>query len=221
MELVAHPSADALTQAVEALLRTAFTAPYDAPSAVMLSGGRTPLPAYASLSKDPPAAAPRLRIVFSDERHVAPDSPEHNQGNARPMLAALELDEAGFIEIPTGGSLESDAGLFEQRLADFIAQGGRFPLAILGIGDDGHTCSLFTSEDLASAEGRLAIPVRRPEGPHRISVTPDILRCVERVVVLAAGEEKAAIVAEILSEPERVTAGVALRDCARVEIWTA
>jgi 6-phosphogluconolactonase len=191
------------------------------PNAVIISGGRTPLPIFGALAADPCPVAPKAFVAFSDERHVHADSPDSNFGGARPMLESLGLPEERILRVDTALSLDEAANDYDRQWAAFLNTGGTISTALLGVGTDGHTCSLFTEADLAAAGNRLAVAVRRPKPPHRVSVTPELLKHAERVVFLAAGAEKAAVVRQFLSEPGALVAGRAVAGHPRVEVWRA
>lgn len=208
-------------QAVFELLKAELQEAASQPHAVLLSGGRTPLPIYAALAQAPVAVAKSAHVSFSDERHVPVDSPESNFGAAAPMLDALQLAPHQVLRVPTEKSLEEAAHAYDATLRQFVDAGGKFTLALLGIGADGHTCSLFTEEDLARAAGHLAISVERPSPPHRISVTPELLSTVARVIFLVSGPDKEEIVQRLLKTPEQTVAGRAVAHCPSIEIWRA
>jgi 6-phosphogluconolactonase/glucosamine-6-phosphate isomerase/deaminase len=92
-------------------------------------------------------------------------------------------------------------------------------LGLLGLGADGHTCSLFTAADLALARGRYALSVRRPDGLSAVSVTPDFLATVREPVFVVAGSSKASAVARLQASDPSLTAWAAVQGCPLVELW--
>lgn len=221
MELKQYPSIDALNNAIIELLRSELSIGGGAPRAIIVSGGRTPISVYDAIARDPFPIAVNACIAYSDERHVPEDSPESNFGNSRHMLRALGIPEDRILRVRTELPLEDSARQYEADLRNFIASGGTFPLALLGIGSDGHTCSLFTGDDLRRAEGHAAIPVWHNTGPHRVSMTPSVLERVDCVVFMTAGREKDAILEKLVKLPGSIIAGRAVARCPRVEIWRA
>lgn len=189
--------------------------------AVMLSGGRTPLAIYEEICRRRVAAGRALTLLFSDERYVPESSPESNYGSARTMIESLGVPDERVIRVRTERGWCEAADQYDHELRLFIDGGGRLRLGLLGIGTDGHTASLFTPADVQAGRGRLALAVSRPSPPDRISVTPELLRQFERVIVLAAGPGKREIVDRLMTAPETVVAGQALRDLPAVEVWLA
>lgn len=212
---------ETLLRETEALLRAEFAKQRPEPHAVMLSGGSTPLPVYEAIAANPSAAADTLHITFSDDRHVPYDSPMSNYGNTLPMLAALGVGTDRQIIVNPELSLAASAKDFGARLEQFLEGGGKLSLAVLGIGDDTHTCSLFSQANLDAAEGHWAIPVERDTPPHRVSVTPSVLERAERIIFLAAGEKKRPVIQQLLNDPMTTIAGRAVHRCGQVELWYA
>jgi 6-phosphogluconolactonase len=210
-----------LTAEVAKQLRAELQKAGSAPHLILLSGGRTPLPVYDYLARHPFALSKTAHIGYSDDRHVPAEAAESNYGSTRPMLAALGATDEQVLRVHTELPLAEAAEHYDKRLRAFLQSGGTITLAFLGLGADGHTCSLFTPEDLERAQGHLAIPVERPAPPHRVSVTPELLAHVERVVVLVAGEEKELVVRDLLKAPQRLVAGRALAHAKNVELWRA
>jgi 6-phosphogluconolactonase/glucosamine-6-phosphate isomerase/deaminase len=67
----------------------------------------------------------------------------------------------------------------------------------------------------------MAVAVRRPEKPDRVSVSPDLLKRVETIIFLALGAEKREAIQRLLKQPERCPAGMAIREARSVQLWTA
>jgi len=188
------------------------------PSAVMLSGGTTPLPAYRALGSRTLPHDERLHILFSDERYVPSDSEASNYHRTRPLLDTLALPPQQLLRVRTELPLEQAAQEYEQALASLLKSGIRITLGLLGLGADGHTASLFSAADLARASGRLAIPVQRPDGMSAVSVTPGLLAQVDVLLFLVAGGGKEQAL-QAFEAQGQVTAWRAVHDCAQVELW--
>lgn len=218
------PTRAELDAALAARLEQAIAAAADTGgAAIMLSGGHTPLPAYRQLATrlKPIGAARRaaVHVLFSDDRYVPADSESSNYHAARPLLDALALPEEQLLRVRTELPLEQAALDYERRLHALLDQGVAITLGILGLGTDGHTASLFRSEDLARARGRLALAVSRPDGLSGISVTPDFIAHIAEPLFVVAGTGKQAAIAGLERDDPGVVAVQAVKACERVELW--
>ena len=209
----------ALEDAAVGLLVEHFTLAADTPHAVMLTGGSTPTGVYERLRRSPVKADANLRVLQSDERHVPLDSKENNHAKTRAMIEAVGVDDTRVMRVHTELGLNAAAELYNRELTAFFDDGGRITLGILGLGADGHVASLFTSQDIARGKGRFAIAVPREKGPDRVSVTPNLLRRVGRLVFLVTGAEKEAIVRAVIERHGEITAVRAVEGCPNVELW--
>lgn len=218
---VRFDSIPALNRAVSDLLEAALGTASDGPSAVLLSGGRTPIPVYDELRRRGVRAADGVGVAFADERHVPASSPDSNYGQIAPLLASLGVGPDRVLRVFPDRDPEAAADRYHQALARFLHEGGRIPLGVLGLGADGHTASLFSTADVERGRGRWSIAVRRSPGPDRISVTRDLLIRIERIIFLVTGPDKRAVLARLLETPDRVTAGLAVRGAPAVEVWCA
>lgn len=188
---------------------------------VALSGGSTPGPVYRALTE---LALPWGDVVFAwvDERAVPPD---HPRSNYRAAWAELELD--GKLRAATalrmrGGEadLEAEARRYEARLRELfgVARAVAFDAVVLGVGDDGHTASLFPGTGDVAIGDRLvaAIPARPERGLEaRLTLTAPVLREARTALVLAKGPSKRGPLEAALSQgpldevPARVVREVA------------
>ena len=170
--------------------------------AVVLAGGSTPKAAYGLLARDHAQTIDweRVHVFFGDERSVPPDHEDSNYRMAR---------EALLDHVPIGsvhrmrGELPPDeaAASYEEDLRGFFGEEGppRFDLILLGIGEDGHTASLFPETSALAVADRLAVsnPVLKLD-TTRITLTVPVLNAAHAVFLLVAGEGKAQVLKEIL-----------------------
>lgn len=209
----------ALDAALEEHLRQAIAK--SGASAVMLSGGKTPMPAYRSLARQPLGRDDRLHVLFTDERYVPTDSQASNYHQSRALLDVLSLPEESLLRVRTELSLQAATADYARRLTALLSSGVHIELGLLGLGADGHTCSLFDSEDLERARGCYAISVQRPDGLAAVSVTPELLGTVrEPLFVVAAGDKQEAL-QRLLARDVTLTAWAAVQGCASVALWIA
>jgi 6-phosphogluconolactonase len=208
-----------LQAAIEERLQQVLTAAGGAAPVVMLSGGSTPIPAYLQLATRGLVPAPGLTVLFSDDRYVPSDSDQSNYHQSRALFTALGLTAQQVLRIRTELPLAQATADSESRLTQLLGDGRRITLGLLGIGADGHTCSLFSAADLQRARGRLAISVHRPDGRDAVSVTPTVLERVDQLIFLVAGADKRTAVDGLLQRRPELTAWAAVRGCRAVEIW--
>jgi len=153
---------------------------------LVLAGGRTPLAVYRHLV-DQPADWARWHIFFGDERCLPTDDPERNSLAARrAWLDLVPIPPDNIHPIPA----ELGAATAAARYADLIRDQLPFDLVLLGLGEDGHTASLFPGHPLQ--DGDLVIPVRgAPKPPaERVSLTPQALGSSRAILILVTGRGK-------------------------------
>ena len=221
MHMERFAAVETLTTALVELLAAEFARATATPRLVMLAGGRTPLAAYAQLAARGVAEDPQLHLCVSDERLVPVTSPESNAGQLAALVRALQLPPERTLFPDPALPAVAAAWSWNTQLTGFLARGGTLPLGILGLGADGHTASLFSLDDVARGRGALTLVVPRPSGPHRLSVTADLLEKFERLIFVTAGAEKQAMVARLATDPLTIPAGAATARAPRVECWCA
>jgi 6-phosphogluconolactonase len=157
----------------------------DSSGHVALSGGSTPRPAYelaAALKSDWSSED----VWWADERCVPPDDERSNYRLAREsLLDRLAVSPRAVHRIE--GELEPDEAA---RRYDAQLRGVTVDLALLGLGRDGHTASLFPGDAALEETERLAVAVERPD-VVRVTLTPPPLRAAAHVVFLVVGADKA------------------------------
>jgi 6-phosphogluconolactonase len=169
-----------------------------------LAGGTTPAGAYAQLS---PASWNGVELWFGDERCVGPDDPESNY---RMVAKTLLPHASGALAHRIEGELgaQAAAAAYDTLLrARVPSDGGQLPvldIVLLGIGEDGHTASLFPHNAALSLHGAACVPVHdapKPP-PERVSLSLDVLRAARSTILLATGSGKADALARALAEPD-------------------
>jgi len=168
-------------------------------SAFGLAGGSTPKATYELLGRAPVDWS-RLTLWLSDERWVPIN---HEERNGRMAKDALGPEAAARMEIPLYGELlepERAAADYE-RVLDRVTPTGP-GLVLLGMGDDGHTASLFPGTEALSAEGRTYVANKVPGKGWRLTATVDYLGLADRLIFLIAGEGKADVLRRILDGHE-------------------
>jgi 6-phosphogluconolactonase len=154
------------------------------PRTVILAGGQTPRPVYKRLAREPYPWA-QVDVFFSDERCVPPDNSASNYRMASETL--LSFVPAHAHRMPGEGC---DAGEYEEELRRFFAGAPpAFDFAFLGLGDDGHTASLFPGDAALDEKERWVVRVARPDH-ERMTLTLPVLSAAGVVLFLVVGASK-------------------------------
>src|SRR5689334_9001110 len=172
---------------------------------VALSGGNTPRAVY-SLLADEHKELPwdRIHVFFGDERHVPPDDPDSNFRMANEsLLSKVPIPEKNVHRIRAELEADDAAAEYEQELVDFFHLGKqempRFDLVFLGIGEDGHTASLFpASHALTELSRRVVANWVEKFQAFRITFTFPVLNHASEVTFLVSGAGKAQILSEVV-----------------------
>jgi len=191
-----------------------------AASAVMLSGGSTPIPAYQALAARGVVPAPGLALLFSDDRYVPSTSTGSNYHQSLPLIEHLRLPSERVLRVRTELALADAAADYDRSVSKLASEGVSFTLGLLGLGADGHTASLFNATDVTRARGHSAIAVHRPDGRDAVTVTPDVLERFQVLAFVVAGEDKRTALAALLAGDPGLPAWQAVSGRESVEIWT-
>ena len=197
--------------AAEALVRLSKRARAEgAPFRLALSGGSTPKLLYQLLTSETNIFRREIpwdiiEFFFGDERWVPHSSPESNYKLANDELfSKLGIREDHIFPVPTEG-LEPDeaAEQYEQSLMSVFGQGEgdypRFDLIYLGMGDDGHTASLFPHTQALHVEDSLVTANYVPKlSTNRITLTAPVLNTAANTIFMVAGASKAPALKEVL-----------------------
>ncbi|HEX7539062.1 MAG TPA: 6-phosphogluconolactonase [Syntrophales bacterium] len=177
-----------------------------------LSGGKTPVALYDLLAKDPFASQipwARVHLFWGDERCVPPDHGDSNYRLVRERLINhVPIPPANVHRMPGEMDPVEAAARYEEQLREFFApHGGGFPvfdLILLGLGEDGHTASLFPGTRALRESARWVLGhYVGPRKGWRITLTPPTINAARLVVFIAAGTEKALVLRDILEGPFR------------------
>jgi 6-phosphogluconolactonase len=168
---------------------------------VALAGGSTPKRAYEMLATEYGGEElewSRVHVFFGDERCVPPDHEDSNYHMAHEAL--LSRVPVGSIHRMRGELSPHEAAvLYEEELTAFFEGPPRLDLVLLGVGEDGHTASLFPRTPALGVTDRWVIenPMKKL-GIIRITLTVPAINAARKVVFLVAGEGKAKALREIL-----------------------
>ena len=170
---------------------------------IALAGGSTPKPLYESLAQEN-LPWEQIQIFWGDERYVAPNHPDSNQLMARQAwLDKVTIPQSNIHPAPTNSdNPEIDAESYEAVIRKvFDTSPGQFPsfdLILLGMGDDGHTASLFPHTPVLQEKTK-AIAVGNKNGQPRITFTVPLLNQAHCVLFLVAGANKQAALEQVFA----------------------
>jgi 6-phosphogluconolactonase len=171
-----------------------------------LSGGSSPGPLYSLLAESPYrdlVSWPSVHVFWCDERCVPAEDLSSNYRQARELLLSrVPVAAHNIHRVRTELDPElaaADYALMLRKFADPSLAWPRLDLVLLGIGTDGHTASLFPGSPLETAESTWAVSAAANHpGTQRVTLTVPVFNAARRVVFLAHGAGKAAIVASVL-----------------------
>ena len=176
---------------------------------VALAGGRTPAALYALWAQEEREGArtpwERVHLFWGDERVVPHDDPLSNYRMAREMLIArVPIPAANVHPMPTNFPQPGKcAEAYESELRSFFGSSPPvFDVQLLGLGQDGHTASLFSGSPALEEKQRWVVEVGAPAKPsRRLTLTPVVLNQGRNTFFLVSGVDKRQIVAALRSEP--------------------
>jgi len=187
---------------------------------IALAGGSTPKALYSLLVNDPTLRSQvpwdKMHLFFGDERHVAPDHPDSNFRMATEAMISkspMKPEQVTRIkgEYPDAGQAALE---YEEALREYFklknGEYPRFDFMLVGMGNEGHTLSLFPGTKALHADGRIA--VRNWVGKlyaERITLTAPAASNAARVIFMVTGADKAPALKAVLEgpfEPEQLPA---------------
>ncbi|MUL35939.1 6-phosphogluconolactonase [Gloeocapsopsis dulcis] len=169
---------------------------------IALSGGSTPKPLYEAIAAQQ-LPWEKIHVFWGDERYVPPNDLNSNQLMARQAwLDRVNLPEENIHPIPTD-EVEPTvaASKYEEHLQTFfqISSGEfpRFDIILLGMGDDGHTASLFPHTEALQARGLITVGNKQDE--LRITFTVPLINHARCVMFVVAGADKKSALAQVFA----------------------
>ncbi len=212
MKIEAFNTADDAAAAATLALVAQLTPP--GPKHLLVTGGRGPGPVYDRLAGVDLDWA-RVTVTLSDDRFVPLGSPDSNEQMVRQRL--LQGHAAAAVLVPLNGeatSPDAAARAVEPAIRTLLP----FDAALLGMGPDGHIASLYATTvgaaaQLAADGERLAVGVRSPGwAPYvpRVSLTGRALFDSRLILLLVGGDDKRAVVEQILADPDFTPPAAAL-----------
>ena len=167
---------------------------------LVLSGGNTPRALWKELVARGRDFLPwdQIDLWWGDERCVPPDHAESNFGVAkRELIDPLKLDSSLWHRMKGENPPEEAALSYEEHVYNCLGTRPVFTVALMGMGNDGHTASLFPGTKIDPE--RAVIASTAPSGQPRISMTPKLFNAARHVRFLVSGADKAGPLASTLS----------------------
>ena len=188
---------DTIDDLIRSAARTLMQRIDDGARSIGLSGGSTPKPLYELLGQSDELQQKPITWVVVDERYVPIDHPESNAGMIEKTLKPERL-----LRFKTEiGDPARTAEEFEREWHDLGLD--RLDIVLLGIGDDGHTASLFPGTDVLNVEDRIAAAGYVPKlSAWRVTLTKPVIRAAGLRIVLATGASKRPILEEVRAGAE-------------------
>ena len=184
---------------------------------VDLCGGNTPLKLYELLAQSPYQEQmdwPHVHVFWGDERCVPVEDLQNNYRQAHDIwLGHVPVPAENIHRVPSELEPADASTAYALTLKGFASaplDWPRFDLVLLGMGDDGHTASLFPGSEVNPPTPTVAVTAKYQDRPaNRVTLTPLILNAARRVVFLVSGASKSETLANVLYgeyQPERFPA---------------
>jgi 6-phosphogluconolactonase len=173
---------------------------------VALNGGSTPSRLFQLLATESQDQVDwtKVHVFWGDERCVPPDDAGSSYGQAwEVLLSRVPIPEANIYRIrgelgPVEASKEYS--LILKEFSSSPLDWPRFDLVYLGMGEDGHTASLFPGSPVEVSEATIPVTAHYQDRPaNRVTLTPVVFNRAQMVVFMASGQKKAITLSEVLS----------------------
>jgi 6-phosphogluconolactonase len=172
---------------------------------VALSGGETPRHVYELLANErfsDRVAWSQVHLFWGDERCVPPEHPDSNYRMVyEALISKVQLPADNVHRINGEGNAADNALAYENQLRTFFAglKWPRFDLVLLGMGEDGHTASLFPNSPALRELSRWVVPAKNEQlRQERITLTVPVFNQARRIMILVTGKKKAQRLKEVL-----------------------
>lgn len=176
---------------------------------VALSGGNTPQALFERIVKLDQGTVDwnKLLVFWGDERCVPPEHTDSNFRSAqKSILIPLDIPEEHLFRMHGEADPEKEAVRYSRLLAEHLPIVNGYPrldLILLGLGEDGHTASIFPDNNSLFATAQFCTVAKHPQsGQQRITLTGSVINHAAEVAFLVTGVPKAGIVTQIIETPD-------------------
>ncbi len=177
---------------------------------IALSGGNSTKGLFKKMSKKYADKIPweRIHLWWGDERCVSPHDEESNyKMTVDYLLSRINIPKENIHRIRGEKNPDEEAVRYSEEIASNLNQRGNIPvfdLIILGMGNDGHTASVFPNQmELLNDENICAVAQHPTSGQKRITLTGKVINNANRIFFLTTGEGKATRISEIMNDNEK------------------
>lgn len=171
---------------------------------VALSGGSTPKAIYELLCQGnykEEIEWEKVHLFWSDERSVPPDHPESNYHMAmKAGFAHMDIPPSHIHRMAAETEIEKNAVLYEKTIRK-VLEDRAFDLVMLGMGEDGHTASLFPDTQALKAKGAVAANFIPQKNTWRMTLTFDCINAASHAVFYVMGAAKKERLSQVFSTP--------------------
>ncbi len=174
-----------------------------------VSGGSTPKTLFELLAKEYSDSISwnNLRFYWVDERCVAPEDSDSNYGVVKELLFNnIEINNSQIERMIGENNPSEEALIYSNTLSSQLPSKNstpEFDLILLGMGDDGHTASIFPNQlELTKSERNCEVGVHPTSGQNRVTLTSKVINNAKETIFLVTGENKAQILKEIINKED-------------------
>ncbi len=211
-ELIVYKSPEILADKVSDLLMEAVAQSTTEQYHLAISGGSTPNILFTALAKKYPQSAlwQKTHFWWVDERMVLPENPESNFGVARKLLfSQIDIPEKNVHPIRGEEDPFQECGRYARQIKDALTLKDGWPyfdLIFLGLGEDGHTASIFPNQLQRIGSDEICEVAQHPvSGQYRITLTAKLINHAATIGFLVTGSNKSERLSEIWSNDKKAT----------------
>jgi 6-phosphogluconolactonase len=178
---------------------------------IALSGGSTPGMFFKELAKNysEKISWTKVKFFWGDERCVPPDDPESNYGTAKNILLdRIKIPSENIFRIKGENKPLEEVERYSKILEENLTKKNNLPffdLIFLGMGEDGHTASIFPDQiELMNSQKNCAVSTHPETNQKRITLTGNVINNAGKVIFLITGKSKAKVLSEVINNKYKI-----------------